>query len=425
MSALMIIIFCVLIVIRLPIALALGASTAIVLVVTNGLPMSGIIQRLVLGADSFLLLAIPLFVLTGRLMNVGGVTTRIFNFARSLVGHIPGALGHANVVASMIFAGMSGSAIADAGGLGQIEMKAMTEAGYPKKFSAAITAASSTIGPIIPPSIPMVIYASMAGVSVGELFLGGFLPGILMGLSLMLMVYFISVKHNYPKDIRATLPQILISFKKAFFPLLTPVIIIGGILLGIFTPTEASAIAAVYSAILGIFVYKEIKWKDIPKIIIETMITTSMIMFIISMASSFSWILTIDKIGDTFQQMIFSITANKYLILLLINLLLLFLGSVMENNAVMILVLPVLIPLVQAIGIDLVHFGVIAVLNLMIGVVTPPVGVCLFVTSDVAGIKIEELMKSIIPFLIPLIISLLLTTYFPWFVKFLPNLLMR
>ena len=418
----LIILFIILIFFRFPIALAICLACAGSIAFFSDIPIIVMVQRMVIGIDSFVLLAIPLFILTGNLMNAGGITDRLFFFARGLVGHVRGGLGQANIIASMIFSGMSGSAVADAGGLGIIEIKAMTDQGYPKEFSGAITIASSVIGPVIPPSIPMVLYGALAEVSVGRLFMGGIIPGILVGISLMILVYTMSIKRNYPRDKRISFKEFLIRFEKAFLPVLTPVIILGGIISGIFTPTEAAAVAAVYAFALSFFVYRTLKIKNIPKILLDTMVTTAIVTFIISNASSFSYLLILGDISGKLVNALTAITMNRYVMLLILNIVLLFFGCVMEAGVALILLVPILVPLLNIVGIDLVHFGVVMTLNLMIGVATPPIGMSLFVVSQISNMKIEDLMRSILPFLIPLIIVLFIITYIPILVTWIPNL---
>jgi tripartite ATP-independent transporter DctM subunit len=379
---------------------------------------------MVTGVDSFVLISIPFFMLTGRLMNEGGITDRLFDFARALVGPIRGGLAHANVLASMIFAGMSGSAVADAGGLGMVEIKAMTDQGYRKEYAAAVTVSSSTIGPIIPPSIPMVIYGAMAEVSVGRLFLGGFVPGVLMGLALMGLIYLWSFREFMPKDDRYSLQRVWTTFRAAFLPLLTPVILLGGIVSGIFTPTEAAAVAAVYAFILSYYVYRTVRLKDIPDIMVHTLVTTAVVTFIISTTSGFSWLLIVGKIGQFLVEFVTSVTSSPAVVLLIVNIALLILGCLMEAGVLLILLTPLLVPIMTALHVDLVHFGVVMVLNLMIGVATPPVGMCLFVVSQAAEIKLETLMREVIPQIIPLIVVLFLITYFPDLVLAVPRWLM-
>jgi len=416
------ILFIILIFFRFPIALAIGLACAGTIAFFSDIPIIVMVQRMVMGIDSFVLLAIPLFILTGKLMNAGGITDRLFSFARGIVGHVRGGLGQANIIASMIFSGMSGSAVADAGGLGVIEIKAMTDQGYPKEFSGAITIASSVIGPVIPPSIPMVLYGALAEVSVGRLFMGGIIPGMLVGISLMILVYTMSIKRNYPRDKRISFKEFSIRFEKAFLPTLTPVIILGGIISGIFTPTEAAAVAAVYAFVLSFFVYRTLKIKNIPKILLDTMITTAIVTFIISNASSFSYLLLLGDISGKLVNALTAITMNRYVMLLILNIVLLFFGCVMEAGVALILLVPILVPLLNIVGIDLVHFGVVMTLNLMIGVATPPIGMSLFVVSQISNMKVEDLMRSILPFLIPPIIVLFIITYIPILVTWIPNL---
>lgn len=423
MLAILVVAFIFLALIGMPIAIALGISSTLALVFSPYPPVAAV-QKMLTGIDSYTLLAIPLFVLAGQLMNVGGVTRRIFNFAQALVGHIPGGLAHANIVASIIFAGMSGSAVADSAGLGLVEMEAMTSHGYDERFSAAVTAASSVIGPIIPPSIPMLLYASIAEVSVGKLFLGGIIPGLMMGISMMLLVYVMALKRGYPKEERVRLRQLLSIFLDTMPALLSPIIIIGGMLTGVFTATEAAAVTVGYAFVLSAFVYRELKMKDIPGMLLDTISSTAVVTFILSSASAAGWILVRSRAGQAMADFVLSLTTNPYVVLLLLNVLLLLLGCVMELGAIVILTVPVLIPLLQNLGIDLVHFGVVMIVNLMIGFITPPFGMSLFVLSGITGLKVEDLVKDTMPFIIPLVITLLLITYIPSLVMAIPNWVM-
>lgn len=424
MIAGLIICFVVLAILGVPIAIGMGVAVILVMSFFTPFPVLGMVQRMITGVDSFVLIAIPFFMLTGRIMNAGGITDQLFIFARSLMGPIRGGLAHANVVSNIILAGMSGSAVADAGGLGVVIIKAMSKHGYRKEFAAALTVAASTIGPIIPPSIPMVIYGAMAEVSVAKLFLGGFVPGIIMGIGLMIIIYVMSFREKMPKDKLYSIKEIWGAFRGAFLSLLTPVILIGGILTGIFTPTEASVVAAVYAFILCFFIYKTVKVRDIPSIIIDTLATTAVVTFILSTTAGFSYLLIIGKIGDVLVASVLSFTKNPLIILFLVNIALLILGGLMEASVLLILLTPILVPLMSALGIDLVHFGVVMVLNLMIGVASPPVGMCLFVVSQSNNIKLETLMREIIPFLLPLVVALFLITYIPDLVLVIPNWLM-
>lgn len=414
--------FVILLVIGVPISISIGAS-AVLGCVSLGYPLVVIGQKMVSGADSFLLIAVPLFILAGNLMNAGKITEKIFDTAKELVGWIPGGLAHSNVVASIIFAGMSGSAVADAGGLGAIEMEAMTKNGYDEDFSGAVTAASSVIGPIFPPSIPLIIYGSVASVSVSELFMGGVIPGILMGVLLMVMIFFYAIKRGYerhPFRLMALLRQFIFSVPA----LITPLIILSGFTLGWFTPTEASSVAVVYSLLIALFLYRTLDWKAFKKCLLDSALSSANTLFIIGTSTLFTYVMAMEGISKSMADIILGISSNPYVILLVINVLLLVLGMVMEPGAILTLMLPVLLPIASGLGLNLVHFGVIIVLNLMIGQVTPPFGVCLFVISDVNKIKLEHLYRSILPFLIPLLLTLLLVTYVPGIVTWLPTVLL-
>lgn len=414
--------FLVLLIAGVPISISIGAS-AVLGCLQLGYPMMVIGQKMVTGIDSYLLIAIPLFILAGNLMNSGKITEKIFNFAKEVVGWIPGGLGHANIVASVIFAGMSGSATADAGGLGTIEMEAMTTNGYDPEFSAGVTAASSVIGPIFPPSIPLIIYGATASVSVAKLFMGGVVPGLVMGVALMILVYIFAVRRNYEKhpfNLRALAKQ----FVSSILSLVTPIIILLGFTTGIFTPTEASSIAVAYSLVIAWLVYRTLSWKDFKKCLLESAITSANTLFIIGTSTLFTYVLVREGVSTKIADFILSISSNPAVILLVINIVLLILGMFMEPGAILTLMLPVLLPIAKALNLDLIHFGVMMVLNLMIGQVTPPFGVCLFVISDVGKVKLDKLYKAIMPFLIPLIIVLFICTYVPGIVTWLPNLLL-
>ena len=414
--------FVLLLVIGVPISISIGAS-AVLGCLSLGYPLVVIGQKMVSGIDSFLLVAVPLFILAGNLMNAGKITEKIFDTAKELVGWIPGGLGHANVVASIIFAGMSGSAVADAGGLGAIEMEAMKKNGYDEDFAGAVTAASSVIGPIFPPSIPLIIYGSVASVSVDQLFMGGVVPGLLMGVLLMVMVLYFAIVRRYerhPFRLRALIRQFLGSIPA----LITPVIILCGFVVGWFTPTEASSIAVIYSLLIALFLYRTLDWKSFKKCLKDSAISSANTLFIIGTSTLFTYVMAMEGISRQFADVILGISSNPNVVLLVINVLLLVLGMVMEPGAILTLMLPVLLPIANGLGLDLVHFGVMVVLNLMIGQVTPPFGVCLFVISDVNKLKLERLYRSILPFLVPLILTLILVTYIPGIVTALPNALL-
>ena len=420
-SWLFIVVFLFLLVFRVPIAFALGLSS-VVYFMMNGMPLTTIPQIMITPFDSFPILAVPLFMLAGELMNTGGVSHRLYNFAKVLVGHIPGSLGHVNVIGSMIFAGMSGSAVADAAGLGAVEIHEMIAEGFDPDFSAAVTAASSTVGPIIPPSIPFVIYGSMAGVSVGALFAGGAIPGTIMGLSMLPVVYVIARKRSYKIYKRATLGDLGRAIQSAFLPLLTPVILMGGILSGIVTPTEAAVLAVVYALILGCFVYREYNISQLFRIFSQVGRSTGTVIFILTTASVFGWILAYEGVPGIVAKTLFEITRNKYLLLLILNILFLMLGCFMDTITILLVMVPMVLPTVKEARIDLVHFGVFLTLNLMVGMLTPPVGMCSYIVADLAKISFERVFKATIPFMIILILVLMLITYIPSTVTWLPSL---
>ena len=413
------------IILGFPVAFALAGSSLLAILYYGQVPELVVLHRMVGGMDSFPLLSIPFFVLAGALMNSSGITTRIFDFANALVGWMRGGLGHVNISASIMFAGMSGAAVADAGGLGAIEVKAMRNKGYDAGFSVGITAASSTIGPIIPPSLPMIIYGVMASASIGQLFAAGFIPGLLMAISLMVMVAYYAKKRNYPKDAGFSVPRVATTFKAAFLSLLTPAIIIGGILFGVFTATEAAIAATVYALILGAVVYRTLTIKKLIKVSMETIETSSIILLIIAGAAIFSWVLTSQHVTEDFTRWMLTITDNKTLILLMITFILFAVGCFMETIAAITILTPVLLPIAVGLGIDPVHFGVVMVLNLMIGLLTPPVGMVLYILSRVTKVPFEECAKATFPFVIPLVIVLLLVTFIPELSMWLPTLLYR
>ncbi len=414
--------FVVLLVIGVPISISIGAS-AVLGCMSLGYNMVVIGQKMVSGIDSFLLIAVPLFILAGNLMNASKLTKKMFDTAKELVGWIPGGLAHANVVASVIFAGMSGSAVADAGGLGAIEMEAMTTNGYDKDFSGAVTAASSVIGPIFPPSIPLIIYGSVASVQVERLFMGGVVPGLLMGVLLMIMILIFAIMRKYERH-SFNLVRFIKQFLYSIPALGSPLIILSGFTLGWFTPTEASSIAVIYSLLVALLVYRSLGWKDFLKCLKDSAISSANTLFIIGTATLFTYVMAMEGISRQMADFILGVSSNPYVVLLVINVILLLLGMVMEPGAILTLMLPVLLPIANGLGLNLVHFGVMVVLNLMIGQVTPPFGVCLFVISDVNKVRLESLYKSILPFLVPLIATLALVTYVPGIVTWLPNLLL-
>lgn len=419
------VVLCALILLGIPIAVALGIVAIGTMWIAVGPELLAIfIQRLYVGTTSFPLLAIPFFVLAGNLMNTGGMTHRIFNVAHLFVGRIRGGLAHVNVLASMLFAGMSGSAVADAAGLGVVEIKAMKEAGYGARFSATVTAVSSTIGPIIPPSIPFVIYGSLANVSVGALFLAGIVPGALMGLGLMLVIAVVAKRQNLPLGSARPPMRTAMGVVGAALPALAmPPLVLGGIFMGIVTPTEAAVVAAAYAFLLGRFWYRELSFKNLPDILWDSGRQTAQVMFIIAAAAPFGWVLIQQQIPNALLDVLFSLSTEPWAILLIINAVLLLLGMFIEGIAILIIAFPVLLPIITQIGVDPVHFGVIMVLNLMIGLVTPPVGLCLYVVSSISKVSLAAISAELWPYFIALLVVLGIVTFVPELSLWLPHLL--
>ena len=407
----------------IPVAFCLALTSLLVLLVIGDVPLHLIPQRMFTGMDSFPLMAVPFFILAGDLMNSAGITDRIVRFATVLVGHIRGGLAHVNIVASMFFAGISGSAVADTAAMGSIIIPAMEKDGYDKTFSAAVTASSSVIGPIIPPSIPVVIFALVGSVSVGGLFLAGILPGVLIGLGLMGISYFLSKKHNYgTKQPLASLREMVAATIGATIPLLMPIIILGGILSGIFTPTEAASVAVAYAILVGFFVLRTLKVTDLPQIFFRSMVTTSTILLVMATANIFTWILGTEQIPQALARTITSFTTNPFVLLLLINIILLLIGCFLEGLAAIIIMVPILLPLATQAGIDPLHFGIVVVMTNVIGLITPPLGLCLFVVCSIAKVDLMRLIKVILPFVMIELIALLIVTYVPAIPLWIPHL---
>ncbi len=416
-------VFAVLVVIEVPIAFALAASAVAWLTLESPIPLTIVVQRMASGLDSFPLLAIPLFILAGTIMNRGGLAARIFAFALSLFGHIRGSLAHVNVAASIVFAGMSGVAQADAAGLGTVEIRAMRKAGFDPAFSAAVTAASSIIGPIIPPSVIMVIYAVLAQVSVAQLFLAGILPGLLMGAFLMGLIYWMARtgRIHAPTRPRATPAEIGRTFVAALPALLAPVILVAGLLSGAATPTELGAVTVGYAVIVG-FAQRELTIRHLHLCLVEAGLTTGVLVFIIAAAVPFGWVVSVNNLPAALSSTLLGLTDNPYLILALVNVLLLLAGLVMETTAILLIAVPALLPLALALKLDLVHFGIIMVLNLLIGATTPPFGVLLFIMMDIAKISFAAMVRAMLPFYIPLLAALLVVTFWPGLVLLVPRL---
>jgi C4-dicarboxylate transporter DctM subunit len=414
----------VLIMVNMPIAVAM-ALTAIVFFIGLGNEslLTMLPQRMYASTTGFTLLAIPFFILAANLMNTGGVTSRIFRFAKAMVGHIAGGLGQVCVIANVIFSGMSGSAIADAAGLGQVLHKAMVDNGFPPKFSAAIVASAATIGPVIPPSIPFVLYGALTGVSVGKLFLAGFIPGALMAGALMVAIALLAKGERLPKERKAGLREVFASTKAAFLPLMTPVIIIGGILSGLFTPTEAAVVASLYALFLGFF-YGDLKLKDLPGIFWASIRQTVSLLFIISAAGFFGWLTIHQKIPDQIILSLTNMSATPATIMAIVIMIVLILGCFLEGNAIFVITIPIFVPIAQQFGIDLVNFGVVMTLLIMVGNLTPPVGMCLFAVSSFSNVSIGTLAKEVWPYLVGIFIVTVAIAYVPQIATFLPNLLM-
>ena len=459
------IVFLFLMAVGLPVAIAMAGSSLLYLFWTQSSPPFVVIHRMVSGIDSFPLLAVPFFILAGNLMNNAGITNRIYNYALALVGWLKGGLGHVNVVGSVVFAGMSGTAIADAAGLGTIEIKAMKDHGYSSEFAVGVTAASATLGPIIPPSLPFVIYGMMANVSVGALFLAGILPGVLLAALMMLTVAYFAHKNGWGSDIKFEWPRVIKAlvetlvvagwpvvlwllivkgglpaqptvlagivvlfaadkmFKfQAVLPIMTPVLLIGGMTTGIFTPTEGAIAACLWAMILGFAWYGTLTWKMFVKVCLDTVETTATVLFIVAAASFFGWMLTATVVTAAIAEWVLAFTKEPWMFLLLANVLMLFVGCFLEPTAAITILVPILVPICQKLGIDLVHFGLVMVLNLMIGLLHPPMGMVLFVLARVAKLSVERTTMAILPWLIPLLASLAVITYFPALVLWLPKM---
>jgi tripartite ATP-independent transporter DctM subunit len=418
---LLIFVFLVVLIAGVPVFIALAGSSLLYTHFLAGIPDFVILHRMAGGIDSFPLLAVPFFILAGNLMNSAGITNRIYDFAVALCGWMRGGLAHVNIIGSVIFAGMSGTAIADAAGLGTIEIKAMKDHGYGTEFSVGVTAASATLGPIIPPSLPFVIYGMMANVSIGALFMGGFIPGAVMTIFMMLYVTYCARKYNMGRDQAFRLRALGLTFIAALPPLLTPAIIMGGMTFGWFTPTEAAIAACAWAMILGIFLYRSLTFKQFYKVTMDTIETTAGVLLIVGAASLFGWVLTTTRITEYAAEALLSYTSNRYVILLLINVLLLVVGCFLEPIASISILVPVLMPVITKVGIDPVHFGVVMTLNLMIGLLHPPLGMVLFVLARISKLSIERTTMAILPWLIPLLASLVAITLIPELTLWLPR----
>jgi C4-dicarboxylate transporter DctM subunit len=422
MGAVLVITFLILLFGGMPIPFAIGLASLISLWY-GGLDFILLPQRIIAGTDSFSLLAVPLFILAGEIMQRGGLSSRLIRFANTLIGHITGGVAMVTVLSATFFAAISGSAPATTASIGSIMIPEMEKRGYPREFGAALSSAAGPIGQMIPPSIPMVIWAVTANVSISQLFLAGIIPGILMALALMLTSYIISRKNGYKgKENRSKLAEVWSTFKEGFWALMTPVIILGGIYGGIFTPTEAAAVSVVYGLIVGLFVYGDLKSKDLPEIFINTVKTSTIVIFVISVASLFGWIMAAEQIAPKVVQGLLSISTNKIIVLLMLNVILLIIGCLMDNIAAMVILSGVLTSIAAKIGIDPIHFGAIVVINFAIGMVTPPIGYSLFVGASISHLSIEQVSRAVWPFLVAMLIVLMLITYIPAITLFIPQL---
>ena len=418
-------IFLILLAVGIPIAFVLGISSVIYLWKTQ-MPYVLVSQRVFVGLDNFLILAVPLFILAGKLMNASGITKRLIDFFYVIIGHVRGGLAYVNIVASVFFAGITGAGAADTAAIGSIMIPAMKKEGYSPEYSGAVTAISSTIGPTIPPSIAMVVYGAMAETSIAKLFLAGFIPGLLLGFAQLLVAGFFARRQKFPVRPKVlSVRTVTTGFFNTILAMMMPIILLGGILSGIFTPTESAGVAVFYALIVGFFIYRELKISTFLKIIYETSVLTGTILIILAMAHLFGWILAAETVPEIIANAMTSATKNPILILLLINILLLFLGTIMETLAAIILVTPILLPLAQSIGIDPIHFGIIMTVNLNIGLATPPLGVCLLVASPIADVSLEKIALSAVPFLLASIAVLFVISYVPQLVMLLPNLFMQ
>jgi tripartite ATP-independent transporter DctM subunit len=404
---------------------AATALAALVYIWIHGLPVLVVVQQLFDSLDKFPLLAVPFFILAGNLMNVSGITDRLYAFAHSLVGHVTGGLGHVNIVGSFIFSGMSGTAMADAAGVGTIELKAMRDQGYDDEFAVGITAASSTMGPIIPPSLPMILYGITASVSVGALFIAGIVPGILMAIFLHAHVYVVAKRKGYPRSTRATLIEVIVAFLRAIPVLAAPGIILGGILFGVFTPTEAAVIASLYALLIGSVVYRTMSPRKFIEELRNTFETTAVVMIMTAGAIVFGWVLVRENFAANFVQFMLSFASEPWQCMLVLNVALLICGMFMDPLPILLIFTPLVMPVLKAYAIDPVQFGVVMVLNLMIGMMTPPIGALCFVLSRISGLPLARTFRACMPYYLPLGIVLVLISVFPSLTLWLPRLVFQ
>jgi len=416
--------FILLLCVSAPITVALGGCAMVYAIIGGTVPITTLVQTIFGGLATFPLLAIPLFMLAGNLMNEGGLTPDLVRFARLLLGHIRGGLGLATVLACAIFAAISGAAVATAVAIGVVMIPAMKKAGYDEGVAAALTCTASCLGPIIPPSIPFIIYGVTASVSVAGLFLGGVLPGLVLAGALMIYMYFVARKNDYPRDPKTPGKEVLIAAWKALPALFMPVLIMGGILSGMFTPTEAAGVTVLYAGVMGAFYYRKLTFKSLPKVLLASGLESGMVMLLIAMSEPFAWFVAVDQIPQLIVEWISHLTTSPYMILFLVNIFLIILGIPMETAPALVIVTPVLAPIALAVGIDPIHMGIVICLNLVLGLITPPVGAVLFAVCGMANMPIERLSKAIWPpFLVSLVV-LAIVTYVPWLSTFLPKLIL-
>ncbi|MCR8848132.1 TRAP transporter large permease [Rossellomorea sp. SC111] len=424
MMLLVILAFVVFLLMGIPIALVLGMTTVVYFLLTgNTMLLESTPQRLYSGMENFGLLAIPLFMLTGELMNSGGITNKLVVFARVLVGHVRGGLAYVTVIANMFLASILGSANAQAAMMSKVMVPEMEKEGYTREFSSALTLASSIVAPIIPPSMIFIIYGTLSGTSIGGLFMAGIIPGTIFGIGFIGLIAYLGYKHNFPRSERASLELIWNSFVKVLPAILVPFVIIAGILSGAFTATESAAVASVIAFVVGMFFYRELKWKSLPKILINTVIGTATVTFLIAMANLFGWLIAFEQIPQMIANSMLSISDNPFVFLLLVNIFLLIIGTLLDGIAALIILVPVFMPLVSGFQIDPIHFGVIICINLTIGLLTPPVGTGLFIVSSIAEVRFESLIKAVMPMLLLGIGMLLIVTYWKQTTLFIPRLL--
>ena len=417
-------IFVLIFILRMPIPMGMMTACVFYFLVTGESPKMVAQQTLKTFYTNYTIIAVPLFIFAANVMNSGKVTEKVFGFAMGFVGRFKGGLGHVNVLASLVFSGMTGSAIADASGLGKMEIDAMRAEGYDDGFSCAITAASATIGPIFPPSIPMVIYSMLSGASVGALFMGGMVPGVLLALALMVYIMVIAHKRNYPISEKVHLREFIKYTFNAIPAILTPVILLVGIYTGIMTPTEAGAVAGLYALIVAVFGYRVLKWEGFKQVLIDTVKATGTTSIMIGAATTISYIVAKEQVATTVATWITGLTDNKYIFLLIVNIAILILGMFIDTSVIQVVFIPILLPIAKAFGIDLVHFGLVVIFNMMIGLSTPPFGMLLFITSGISGTPLKDVIKEIWWPIITMLLVLIVITYIPDVVLFLPRMLM-